>query len=729
MASEAGERHISTLVVTADQEFATACRTRLPPHADIDVTVVETVGKAIDVFVSRDRLDCIISDHDLPDTDGIAFLEIVRAQAPTLPFVLFTSHGSEQVASRAISADVTEYLIKESHADQWERLASLIEDAVTYYRNHSDLIDPGTRAQTLLDAVHDGIVVLRDGHVEYINNPGTELIAAKSRSSLIGRAIGDVLDVEERRSLSDILAAIQRRDRSFDRFKARLQRQNGAVLPVEITITAAEWTGSAATILVVRDVSEHEEREQDLWLKNRAMDNAPIGITIADADNPDRSLIYVNDQFEQLTGYSKDEALGANCRFLQGADTDPAAVREMRDAIDAQESVRVQIRNYREDGTEFWNQVTLAPVRNADGDVTHYIGFQEDVTEQVVRERRLRQYEYAIESTSDLIAAVDEDYQFLFANQAYRDFYDLDADEVTDRALPDVVGTETWETIQPYVDRSFTGESIQFEMTRSRPDQPTRSFDVRYHPLKGVDDETGGTMATMRDITDQRERERQLASLDRMLRHTLHNELNVITGRAEMIAERTSGEVTQWAGVIDRVADRILEQADKERDIVDFLSQPSTPTEIDVSEMVVDVADRMETRHPDADISVDVADDLHLLTLPELERALEELVENAVVHNDGTPVTVAVSADTDETTVTLTVEDNGPGIPDEERRVIVDNADIEPLLHSSGMGLWLVKRIITRAGGTLQFDAGDTGGSRVTLVVPRRGASGRARRE
>ncbi|WP_229114704.1 PAS domain-containing protein [Halapricum desulfuricans] len=728
MASEAGEGYISTLVVTADREFAATCQTQLPSHADIDVTIVETVGKAIDVIISRDRLDCIISDHDLPDTDGIAFLEVVRAQTPTLPFVLFTSHGSEQVASRAISADVTEYLIKESHADQWERLASLIEDAVAYHRKHGDLVDPRTRAQTLLDAVDDGIVVLRDGHVEYINSPGTELIAAKSRSSLIGQAIGDILDVEDSRSLSDILAVIRRRDRSFDRFKAQLERRDGTVLSAEITVTAAEWTGSAATILVVRDVSEHEEREQDLWLKNRAMDNAPIGMTIADADNPDSPLIYVNKQFEQLTGYSKDEVLGANCRFLQGVDTDPAAVREMRDAIDARESVRAQIRNYRKDGTEFWNRVTLAPIRATGGDVTHYIGFQEDITEQVVRERRLRQYEYAIESASDLIAAVDKDYQFLFANQAYRDFYDLDTDEVTDKTLPEVVDTETWETIQPYVDRNFVGEPIQFEMTRSRPDQPTRTFDIRYHPLEQVNEETVGAMATMRDITGQRERERQLASLDRMLRHNLHNELNVITGHAEMIAERTSGDVAGWAGVIDRVADRILEQVDKEREVVDFLSQPSTPAAIDVSETVDSVVDRLETRHPDAEISDNVPGDLQVLTLPELERALEELVENAVVHNDRAPITVAVSAATSETAVTLTVEDNGPGIPDEERRVIVDDADIEPLLHSNGMGLWLVKRIVTRAGGTIQFDTGDTGGSRVTLVVPRGEPNSRTRR-
>jgi PAS domain S-box-containing protein len=115
-------------------------------------------------------------------------------------------------------------------------------------------------------------------------------------------------------------------------------------------------------------------------VKERAMDEAPVGITVANATLPDEPLVYVNDAFERLTGYSAEEMLGRNCRVLQGPDTDPDAVRQLRAAIDAERPTTVELRNYRRNGDPFWNRVEVAPIRDSAGTVTHYVGFQSDVT-------------------------------------------------------------------------------------------------------------------------------------------------------------------------------------------------------------------------------------------------------------------------------------------------------------------------------------------------------------
>lgn len=128
---------------------------------------------------------------------------------------------------------------------------------------------------------------------------------------------------------------------------------------------------------------------EELSLKNDAMNEAPVGITIADMTRADEPLIYVNDGFELLTGYDADKAVGSNCRFLQGAETDNSKVAAMREAIEADESVQVTLRKYRRDGTEFWNEITVAPIRQSDGTATHYVGFQQDVTERVEYAARL----------------------------------------------------------------------------------------------------------------------------------------------------------------------------------------------------------------------------------------------------------------------------------------------------------------------------------------------------
>jgi PAS domain S-box-containing protein len=157
-------------------------------------------------------------------------------------------------------------------------------------------------------------------------------------------------------------------------------------------------------------MDELNERElaAQLALKDRALDVAAEGITIADARLPDRPLIYVNEGFERVTGYQVAEVLGRNCRFLQGPGTDPAAVAEIRAAIAGQRACVVEILNYRKNGTTFWNRLSITPVRDAHGEVTHYIGIQSDVTARREAEHGLRRAKEALEQDLRMAARVQQ---------------------------------------------------------------------------------------------------------------------------------------------------------------------------------------------------------------------------------------------------------------------------------------------------------------------------------
>jgi PAS domain S-box-containing protein len=151
------------------------------------------------------------------------------------------------------------------------------------------------------------------------------------------------------------------------------------------------------------------EREVSEALKERAMDEAPVGITISDPSLPDNPLIYVNEAYVRITGYPRAEAVGRNCRFLQGPATREEPVAEMRRAVDAGEPVSVELRNYRKSGELFWNSVTVAPIYE-DGEVAYFVGFQRDVTRRKRAERAVREERAALESVLDrvegLLAAV-----------------------------------------------------------------------------------------------------------------------------------------------------------------------------------------------------------------------------------------------------------------------------------------------------------------------------------
>jgi PAS domain S-box-containing protein len=125
----------------------------------------------------------------------------------------------------------------------------------------------------------------------------------------------------------------------------------------------------------------------DEALKTRTMDEAPVGITIADATMPDMPLVYANAAFERITGYPPAYAVGRNCRFLQGEATREEPVAKMREAIENEAATTVELRNYRRNGDLFWNEVTIAPLRDDEGCVTHYVGFQQEVTRRKRAER------------------------------------------------------------------------------------------------------------------------------------------------------------------------------------------------------------------------------------------------------------------------------------------------------------------------------------------------------
>ncbi len=132
-----------------------------------------------------------------------------------------------------------------------------------------------------------------------------------------------------------------------------------------------------------RDITGHEPSVDDI---ERAADEAPIGLSLCDPDLPDNPLVYVNDAWEEHTGYSPAEIMGRNPRFLQGPETDPETVDRLSTAIANEEEITVEIRNYKRDGTSFWNELTVAPVYDGD-ELVHYVGFQDDVTDRKTAER------------------------------------------------------------------------------------------------------------------------------------------------------------------------------------------------------------------------------------------------------------------------------------------------------------------------------------------------------
>ena len=130
------------------------------------------------------------------------------------------------------------------------------------------------------------------------------------------------------------------------------------------------------------------------------------GIVIAEKEGEDNILIYVNPAFEKLTGYSSEEILYQDCRFLQSGDRDQVALESVRNALEAKGSCREILRNYRKDGTPFWNELSLSSVYNENDERTYFVGVQKDVTVQVKAQQRVAQLEAQLAEVQAELAAL-----------------------------------------------------------------------------------------------------------------------------------------------------------------------------------------------------------------------------------------------------------------------------------------------------------------------------------
>ena len=127
----------------------------------------------------------------------------------------------------------------------------------------------------------------------------------------------------------------------------------------------------------------------DLLIK--ALAAAVDGIVISEASGSDFNIIYINPAFEAMTGYTQEEVLSKDCRFLNQQARDQEAIAIIRDALKAQKPCRVTLLNHKKNGESFWNELSLSPVFSADNELTHYIGVQKDVTERVENRRRIEE--------------------------------------------------------------------------------------------------------------------------------------------------------------------------------------------------------------------------------------------------------------------------------------------------------------------------------------------------
>ena len=330
--------------------------------------------------------DVVLSDFSMPHFDGLSALKLVRQELPDTPFIFVSGRIGEELAIESLKLGASDYIIKTNLS----RLPSAVARAMEHVeqrdarrRIETELLESNLMFRTFMENL-PGAAFIKDEDGRYLYcNHGLDKAFNVEKGYSIGKLDTELVPFAVAHKLREMETRVLNANTALQEIEA-MSMPSGVTYWLSTKFPLVGENNHSRHIGgIAIEVTERMKVEQDLLLRTRAIEACVNPIVIVDTAAPGMPLVYVNGAFETITGYTSEEAIGRNCRFLQGMDTDQPELGKLRAAIREQRPASVMLRNYRKDGSMFLNELYIAPVSETiDGSgAGHFVGVLYDVTQ------------------------------------------------------------------------------------------------------------------------------------------------------------------------------------------------------------------------------------------------------------------------------------------------------------------------------------------------------------
>ncbi|KAB1186870.1 MULTISPECIES: PAS domain S-box protein [Haloferax] len=406
---------IRVLLVDDERAFAATTAEGLRTHGEMDVVSVCSPSAALD-RLSTSSVDCVVSEYAFDETTGIDFLRTVRESHPALPFILFTRHGSETVASDAISAGVTDY-VKNGQNESNESVAALV-DRIEAAVAASPLPADGTGLRQWYEAIVEqspvGLYLVHDGFLVYANDYFLTLLGCGA-SDAIGQPLADLVAESDRQLVEDRLGPGTYDSLDSVTYTIDAETKDGRPISMETTGRHVSLGGDdivvgAATDITARLASEREIRRSEP-ITRQIISSLPDMVFLSEPDAFD--IVYINDTFEQVWGRSQKTLYEDPMSFLDLVHVDDRdrlerGIRALFADIEAgtaDDRYEFEFRFVPEASeTVRWAAARAVPLFDEDGSITNVLGVMTDLTERIRREQELAKQNDRLEAFARVLS-------------------------------------------------------------------------------------------------------------------------------------------------------------------------------------------------------------------------------------------------------------------------------------------------------------------------------------
>lgn len=485
-------------------------------------------------------------------------------------------------------------------------------------------------------------------------------------------------------------------------------------VPVEL------YDGSRGVAVISRDITERKQKEEEIQTHLvQAQEIGNVGSWHLDLETED---LHWSEEAYRIFGIGREQPMTYQ-RFLDAvhpADTE-LVTEEWAAALEGETydfEHRIVV-----DGETKWVHERAEVEFDDDGEAISGIGVVRDITEQVEREREIngqrRRYVSLFNSIRDPIAVTDTDGRVTNCNPGFTERFGYELDDIKGaplrRLLADVgdetallaVGNDNVEPLDSKLEVEYR--------TKCGDEFPGESTVSRFRDHEGT---VVGVVNHIRDISESRKNRQQIQVVDRILRHNIRNSMNVLMGRAEMVQANGSTEIQPDIDTILEVSRKFVDTAEKQRKITSVLTDPPEIASRDVVSTVESIVAEIADLYPAAEVDATLPAEFQVRATYDIDEALGELIRNAVVHSEAEHPTVTVDVRHNDGSAEIRVIDTGPEIPEMESNILTQQAEIEPLYHGSGLGLWLVHEIVRQSDGRVALEKNNSEGSTVAVFLP-----------
>ncbi len=494
---------------------------------------------------------------------------------------------------------------------------------------------------------------------------------------------------------------------------------------------------TAALTRAIRTAAELRRIRRALTVTNAALAHSVTGVAIADPRREDTPIVYVSPMFEAMTGYAASEVLDKNCRFLAGQETDPPTRERIRQTIAAREPGRFVLRNFKKDGTPFWNELTIFPIYDEGGELLYIGGLQHDVTDLITARAELARTRDQLVArqalTRDVLDGVpvavvttDEELRVTVINRAACALLGTSPDRCIGLGLEDALDLST-STIEA-LEEARAGRSraeLSFPLRGSMP----REIGISMRRAAGEQ----GFFIVLRDLVESRQAERieRLAAVSTMAAGFAHEVRNPLAS-LRMLCEMLQAEIPREDPHQDLVLRMMNQVARVERLVRTSLqfARPQKPRKGDhwasvvLNSVLEALAPRLRT--VTGEIELQVSEDLPKIQCDDaqLVQILVVLANNAIdAGGTAEGVILRVNEYVDEAGtpgerwVRFSVEDSGPGIPEHQRAAIF-HPFFTTKPSGTGLGLSIAQQLVHENGGRIELGAKTGRGAVFTVLIP-----------